>query len=112
MGFLTDLQICTATPQAKEYLISDGDGLSLRVRPASKGWLYRYKADKKQFKIGLGSYPVVTLAMARDKAREANALRAQGIDPQDLRREQQEQIQLAKINTFELMSCAWPHAWR
>ncbi len=107
MGFLTDLQIRTATPQTKEYLIADGDGLYLRVRPASKGWLYRYKTDKKQFKIGFGSYPVVTLAMARDKAREANALRAQGIDLQDLRREQQEQVQLAKINTFELMSRAW-----
>ncbi|WP_143705207.1 hypothetical protein [Pollutimonas nitritireducens] len=45
--------------------------------------------------------------MARDKAREANTLRAQGINLQDLRGEQQEQVQLAKINTFELMSRAW-----
>lgn len=107
MGFLTDLKIRSAAPRSKEYLIADGDGLYLRVRVASKSWLYRYKAGTKQYKIGFGAYPVVTLAMARDKAREANALRAMGGDLQVVRREQQEQVQLAKINTFELMSRAW-----
>jgi len=107
MGFLTDLKIRTAAPGAKEYLIADGNGLYLRVRATSKSWLYRYKFDKKQLKIGLGSFPTVTLAMAREEARKANAQRAQGINPLDFRREQQEQAQLAKVNTFELMARAW-----
>lgn len=107
MGFLTDLKIRTAAPRNKEYLVADGDGLYLRVRTASKSWLYRYKSGKKQLKMGLGSYPIVTLAAARDIARDANALRAQGIDPLDARRAQQEQAELAMINTFELIARAW-----
>lgn len=107
MGFLTDLKVRTAAPRANEYLIADGDGLYLRVRAASKSWLYRYKSDKKQLKIGLGAYPAVTLAIAREEARKANAQRAQGTDPLEFRREQQEQAQLAKVNTFELMARAW-----
>ncbi|MCK9513416.1 MAG: integrase arm-type DNA-binding domain-containing protein [Pigmentiphaga sp.] len=79
----------------------------MRVRATSKSWLYRYKSDEKQVKIGLGAYPTVTLTIARTLTKEANALRAQGIDPQDARREQQEQAKIAKMNTFELMARAW-----
>lgn len=107
MGFLTDLKIRSASPSAKEYLLADGDGLYLRVRSTSKSWLYRYKSDDKQVKVGLGAYPTVTLAMARTLTKEANALRSQGTDPQDARREQQEQAKIAKMNTFELMARAW-----
>jgi hypothetical protein len=38
-----------------------------------------HKSDEKQIKIGLSAYPTITLAMARELTREANALRAQGI---------------------------------
>ncbi len=79
MGFLTDLKIRTLSPSAKEQMLNDGDGLYLRVRASSKSWLYRYKSDEKQIKIGLSAYPTITLAMARELTREANALRAQGI---------------------------------
>lgn len=60
-----------------------------------------------ELKIGLGAYPIVTLAMARELARDTSTLRVQGIDPQDARREQQEQAKIAEINTFELMARAW-----
>lgn len=99
MGFLTDLRIRPLSPSSKEQMLNDGDGLYLRVRASSKSWLYRYKSGEKQIKIGLGAYPTVTLAMARALTKEANALRAQGIDPQDARREQQEQAKIAKMNT-------------
>ncbi|OWT62030.1 Arm DNA-binding domain-containing protein [Candidimonas nitroreducens] len=85
MGFPTDLKIRTLSSDAKEQLLNDGDGLYLRVRASSKSWLYRYKSGEKQIKIGLGAYPTVTLAMARALTKEANALRAQSIHPQDAR---------------------------
>jgi len=107
MGFLTDLKIRTTPSRAREYLLADGDGLYLRVRATSKSWLYRYKSGNKQLKIGLGAYPTVTLAMAREAAKKANAQRAQGIDPRGYRREQEEQAALAKVNTFEPMARAW-----
>jgi hypothetical protein len=106
MGFLTDLKIRTTPSRAREYLLADGDGLYLRVRATSKSWLYRYKSGSKQLKVGLGAYPAVTLAMAREEARKANAQRAQGIDPRGYRRELEEQAELAKVNTFEPMAHA------
>src|SRR3546814_9076798 len=73
MGFLTDLKTRTAAPRAKEYLIADGDGLYLRVRAASKSWIYRYKSDKKQLKIGLGAYPAVMVQQRADFLDELEA---------------------------------------
>jgi len=65
-----------------------GHGLSLLVKPASAGgfsksWAQRIRLDGKAANIGLGAYPVVTLARARQKAL-ANARRvSEGRDPRD-----------------------------
>ena len=50
-----------------------GHGLTLRVKPTqsggwSKTWSQRVRINGKPFQPGLGSYPVVTLARAREKA--------------------------------------------
>ena len=50
-----------------------GHGLTLRVKPTqsggwSKTWSQRIRINGKPFQPGLGSYPVVTLARAREKA--------------------------------------------
>ncbi len=42
MGQLNDLQVKAAQPLDKEYLLADGEGLYLRVRPTAKVWVYRY----------------------------------------------------------------------
>lgn len=107
MGQLNELQIKAAQPRDKEYLLSDGEGLYLRIRPQGKVWIYRYKQAGQQAKLSLGSYPSVTLAMARRKARDEADKRAGGIDPRDARREQEERGRLARLNTFELMARAW-----
>jgi hypothetical protein len=107
MGQLTELQIKNAEPREKEYFLADGDGLYLRVRQTRKVWLYRYKRDGKEIKLGLGRYPIVSLAAARRKAREEMERRADGIDPKEARREKQELAQAARLNTFELVARAW-----
>ncbi|HEX7906999.1 MAG TPA: integrase arm-type DNA-binding domain-containing protein [Paraburkholderia sp.] len=110
MGQLTDLQIKNAEHRAKEYLLADGDGLYLRVRPTRKVWLYRYMRDGKNIKLGLGPYPIVSLAAARRKARGEMERRADGIDPKKARREKQEREQAARLNTFDLLARAWHKA--
>ena len=67
MGLLNDLQVKAAEPRDKEYLLSDGEGLYLRVRAAGKAWLYRFQQDGKPGKLGLGTYPTISLAGARKK---------------------------------------------
>ena len=65
---LTDTQIKKAKPKEKEYSLSDGQGLSLRVKPnGSKLWLFNYyhPHTKKRQNIGAGIYPDTSLSRAR-----------------------------------------------
>jgi integrase len=62
-------------------------GLLLVVKETgAKSWQLRIVIGKKRRSIGLGSYPEVSLADAREKAREAKALIKQGIDPIEQKR--------------------------
>ena len=78
----------------------DGHGLMLRVMPAgSKQWVQRIAIHGKRREIGLGGYPLVTLAQAREAAltnrREARA----GGDPLGGRRRER-----AATVTFEALT--------
>ncbi len=60
----------------------DGRGLFLYVKPSgSRSWVLRYQVQGRRRDLGLGSFPDVTLAMARDRAAEARRLIAEGEDP-------------------------------
>lgn len=107
MGQLNELQIKAAQPRDKEYLLADGEGLYLRVRPTGKAWVYRYKEAGKEAKLSLGRYPAMSLAVARKKARAEAEKRAGGVDPREARREEEERGRVARLNTFELMARAW-----
>jgi integrase len=62
-------------------------GLYLAITPnGARSWVLRVVIGRKRRKIGLGSFPSVTLAQAREAAREARAQIAQGIDPGEERR--------------------------
>ena len=63
-----------------------GYGLSLLVKESttdrlSKSWAQRLRINGQPFNIGLGSYPVVTLARARELALENRRRVEDGIDP-------------------------------
>ena len=52
-------------------LYSDGEGLWLQISPSgSKSWVYRYTIAGRRYHMGLGSLREVTLAEARERARE------------------------------------------
>ncbi|WP_117236503.1 tyrosine-type recombinase/integrase, partial [Vibrio maerlii] len=88
---LTNTQIKNASADDKEYTMSDGGNLYLRVRKnGSKNWLFIYTDSntKKRKKIGLGSYPTMTLAEVRKVATELREQAANGIDPRVFREKQ------------------------
>ena len=63
-----------------------GHGLSLLVKPMSNGrlsksWAQRLRINGRPVNIGLGAFPVVTLAEARQKALDNRRTVAQGGDP-------------------------------
>ncbi len=72
----------------------DGRGLFLYVKPSgARSWVLRYQVQGRRRDLGLGAYPDVSLAMARDRAADARRLIAEGEDPIS-------QKQQAKPKTF------------
>ena len=63
-------------------MYGDGGTLYLRVAPGgSKSWIQRLTIDGKRHDIGLGGYPLTSLAEARDKAFENRKAARGGGDP-------------------------------
>lgn len=57
-------------------------GLYLTVQPTGrKGWQVRYRHGGKHRRMTLGAYPILSLAAARQRAREILAQTAEGRDP-------------------------------
>ena len=91
MGKLTILK-CKAT--LKPGLHPDGGTLYLRVAPGgSRSWIQRLVIQGKRSDIGLGAFPLVSLAEAREAAFDNRRLARRGGDPVAGRRE-------AKVPTF------------
>lgn len=103
---LTNVEIKNAQPRDKEYVMSDGLGLVVLVKPSgAKLWRYRYSLNNKKQKLSLGSYPEISLAQARVRAADARARVAQGISPVTERREKREASKV--INSFEGVCLEW-----
>ena len=78
-GKLSPLKIKNLTAPGR---YGDGGGLWLQVRDAQhRSWLFRYTAGRKQRQMGLGPFPDVSLAEAREAARESRGAVRRGIDP-------------------------------
>ena len=80
---LTNLSAKAATAHGR-YL--DGAGLYLIVDRHGKRWTLFYKWRGKRREMGLGPYPSVSLAKAREKAEEARQSVSEGVDPIEARK--------------------------
>jgi integrase len=66
----------------KPGMYCDGGGLWLRVSsPTARSWVFRYMLNRVPHEMGIGKYPEITLAEARQRAAEARRLKAHGKDP-------------------------------
>lgn len=72
-----------------DYMVGGVPGLVLRIEGSSRHWGLRFSLHGKRRMMGLGVFPVVTLAQARDMARMARAQVAAGVDPIAARDDQQ-----------------------
>ena len=73
----------------RNILLSVGGvpGLHMQLTPkGGRSWVLRAKVGTLRRDIGLGGFPAVTLAQARDKAREVRAKIEGGIDPVEERK--------------------------
>jgi Arm DNA-binding domain len=77
----------------------DGHGLYLRAGPnGAKSWIFRYKINKRRHEMGLGGFPLVSLAEARDLAKGHRKQIHDGFNPLEQRRAQSQAAKLEAAN--------------
>lgn len=99
---LTELDVRRATENGLRH---DGHGLYLQIRNGSKTWLLRYTLGANRW-MGLGSYPDITLSIAREMATEARRKVAAGIDPIDERKARKVELQRVATHAMPFRDCA------
>lgn len=69
------------------FAVGGVSGLLLQITPnGGRTWLLRVSVGGKRREIGLGGFPDVTLAQARERAREAKDKIRRGVDPVEERK--------------------------
>lgn len=88
--------------------LSDGNWLTLLItRDGKSRWQQRYRCAGKERTISHGSYPVVSIAEARQRAQMARHLLSLGTDPVDDRRNKKAPLRSDVANTFSNAAEAW-----
>ena len=104
IGKLTSLSVRQAR---RRGLYGDGGGLFLQVSESgAKSWVFRFKKADRLRVMGLGPAHTITLAEARDRARECRKLRLDGIDPIEARRAERAQAKLDAAKAVTFAECA------
>lgn len=84
MGKLTAVKVKSIKEPGR---YGDGDGLMLVHKPSgAQSWIVRVQAAGRRRDVGLGPYPAISLAEAREKAAEARKQFRGGIDPVEAKR--------------------------
>jgi hypothetical protein len=85
-------------------------GLVLQITPSgSKSWLLRTPIGGKRRHVGLGSYPTITLAQARERAREELDKVWQGIDPIEERKAQRLRLKAVQMRGLTFAEAVEKH---
>ncbi len=76
-------------------------GLQMQITPnGARSWLLRVTIGGRRRKVGLGSYPTISLAAARERAREALDKIAEGVDPVEERKAAQAALRAAQARSL------------
>jgi integrase len=108
---LTELSIRSAKPKDKGYSLSDGDGLLLLVKEnGAKTWVLRYWVNGKERRSGLGKYPIIGLADARELKNSFKREIAHGGNPLERKKAEREEAaktEALKMETFGKFAKEW-----
>lgn len=98
------------TKTAKQGRHGDGLGLFLFVKASvARSWVLRFQVQGRRRDLGLGAFPEVSLALARERANEARTLIANGADP--IAKKQLAKPKTFKDAAFELIESK-RHGWK
>ena len=105
---LSEMTCKSVKAKSTIHYLNDGAGLRMRIRPdGSRTWIYRYRLDGKEMSTGLGSYPTVSLQIARAKALEARQEVSKGNNPSTSKRIAKTKQITKGGNTFGLIASEW-----
>ncbi|HNH44568.1 MAG TPA: integrase arm-type DNA-binding domain-containing protein [Agitococcus sp.] len=103
---LTDARIRKIKSEAKTKRYADEKGMYLEVTPSGgMYWRLKYRIDGKENRYSIGVYGEVSLAEARTKRDEARKLIAQGVNPNQAKKEAKDIID--NVNSFEVWARKW-----
>jgi integrase len=106
---LTDTEIRKAKARGKPYRMSDGGGLYLFVTvPGGKLWRWKYRFEGREKLMSFGSYPDVSLSLARERHVEGRKLLATGTDPMAERKAEK----AATEDSFQSVASVWLEHWQ
>lgn len=114
---LTATALKNAKPRAKPYKLTDEKGPFVTVSPAG-GMLWRWKyrvdgvgpdgqAKRIEKLLSLGSYPDVSLKLARERRDAAREQHAVGIDPAEKKQRDKAVARIDAANTFHAVGMAF-----
>jgi len=92
--------------QPGRYAVGGVDGLHLRIVGESRAWVLRIKVGNRRCDIGLGPYPEVSLADARDAARDHRKKVRDGIDPLQERQQARAALRVERAKSKTFKDCA------
>jgi len=107
---LSNNQCKHAKAKDKQFTLSHGGGMGLRVMPnGKKEWILRYTKPYTKIRtaIQLGIYPATSIKQAQDKRDKYLVLIADNKDPLSVRIEQDHKAELQKDNTFKHVAEQW-----
>lgn len=102
--FLSDKQIKNLRNLEKPVKLFDGHGLFLLASPnGSRWWRFKYRFGGKEKLLSFGTYPEISLKLARERREDARRMVAVGIDPSVQRHEAKAVVE----DTFEAIAREW-----
>ncbi|MFF7063463.1 integrase arm-type DNA-binding domain-containing protein [Pseudomonas sp. NPDC008258] len=126
MSKLTAAGVKSLAKLAVPGMTNDGRGLYLQIsKTGGVSWIFRYKVEGKSRYMGIGPYPAVSLAQAREAIDAPRRHLAQGVDPLEARAYEEESrrkaisAEQARAVTFtsaarryrEMHGGAWSEKW-
>lgn len=118
LKMLTETALKNLKPKEKPYKVADQGGLYIQVSSTGgKHWRLKYRFNGKEKSYTIGTYPIISIKLAREKALEAKQLLAQNIDPSAAKQlakleraaqeEEQKEVETKQAFTFEKAFFDW-----
>lgn len=103
---LTDAKVRKIKPLEKRAKYADEKGMYLEVLPTGgMYWRLKFRINGKESVFSIGIYPDISLANARIERDKAKLLIQQGINPNEAKKRQQQEID--QDNLFKTLALEW-----